>query len=101
QLDSNPRSLSEGKCWKGRTSRRGGSFFAGGTEGSNPSSSSGESANSWSRSRAPRLAVAMAALGELENEARALVDHRRSSASGRATRRNERGGNTMPSRDAN
>ena len=29
---------------KGRTSRRGGSFFAGGTEGSNPSSSSGESA---------------------------------------------------------
>ena len=33
----------EMKCWKGRTSRRGGSFFAGGTEGSNPSSSSGES----------------------------------------------------------
>jgi hypothetical protein len=28
--DSNPRSLSEGKCWKGRTSRRGGSFFKGG-----------------------------------------------------------------------
>ena len=26
---SNPRSLSEGKCWKGRTSRRGGSFFRG------------------------------------------------------------------------
>jgi hypothetical protein len=36
------RSLSEGKCWKGRTSRRGGSFFRG-TEGSNPSSSSGQS----------------------------------------------------------
>jgi hypothetical protein len=39
EQDSNPRSLSEGKCWKGRTSRRGGSL----TEGSNPSSSSGES----------------------------------------------------------
>src|SRR6266446_6834552 len=26
---SNPRSLSEGKCWNGRTSRRGGSFFRG------------------------------------------------------------------------
>src|SRR5258707_7425116 len=46
KTDSNPRSLSEGKCWKGRTSRRGGSFFAGGgTEGSNPSPSSAESAN--------------------------------------------------------
>src|SRR6266446_9290368 len=30
KTDSNPRSLSEGKCWKGRTSRRGGSFFRGG-----------------------------------------------------------------------
>src|SRR6266852_6402039 len=30
KTDSNPRSLSEGKCWKGRTSRRGGSFFKGG-----------------------------------------------------------------------
>src|SRR6202022_2413222 len=29
ETDSNPRSLSEGKCWKGRTSRRGGSFFRG------------------------------------------------------------------------
>src|SRR6266446_1678945 len=30
KTDSNPRSLSEGKCWNGRTSRRGGSFFRGG-----------------------------------------------------------------------
>src|SRR6266404_1092355 len=29
KTDSNPRSLSEGKCWNGRTSRRGGSFFRG------------------------------------------------------------------------
>jgi hypothetical protein len=30
KTDSNPQSLAEGKCWKGRTSRRGGSFFTGG-----------------------------------------------------------------------
>src|SRR6202022_4294379 len=40
ETDSNPRSLSEGKCWKGQHLDRGGPFL-GGLEGSNRSSPPG------------------------------------------------------------